>query len=137
MVLYCYPMTGVPGVPSPAGWDLIPGARGCTAEACSFRDRFAELRATGATSIYGVSAQTRAEQREAAKRLHLPFPLLSDRDLALARALRLPLFTAGGRALLKRLTLVVRAGKIVKVFYPVFPPDRHAVEVLAWLASGQ
>jgi peroxiredoxin len=134
VVLFCYPMTGVPGVTSSAGWDLILGARGCTAEACSFRDHFAELRTAGA-ALYGISTQSRAEQREAADRLHLPYPLLSDRDLVLARALRLPLFTAGARTLLKRLTIVARAGKIVKVFYPVFPPDRHATEVLAWLES--
>lgn len=135
IVLYCYPMTGVPGVALPDGWDLIPGARGCTAEACSFRDHFAGLRAAGATDVYGISAQPPTEQREAVERLHLPFPLLSDQALTLAHALRLPAFTAGGRTLLKRLTLIARHQQIVRVFYPVFPPDRHAGDVIAWLAA--
>lgn len=135
VVLYCYPMTGAPGAALPDDWDLIPGARGCTAEACSFRDHFGDLRGAGADAVYGISTQTPAEQHEAAERLHLPFPLLSDSDLALAHALRLPLFTAGGRKLLKRLTLIARDGAIVKVFYPVFPPDRHADEVIAWLVA--
>lgn len=133
-VVYVYPMTGRPGVPLPDGWDLIPGARGCTAEACAFRDHHADLRAVGA-DVYGISCQTTEYQQEAVSRLHLPFPLLSDEHLKLAEALRLPTFEAQGMRLYKRLTLVVRAGMIEQVFYPVFPPDAHAEQVLAWLRS--
>ena len=144
VVLYAYPMTGVPGVELPPGWDSIPGARGCTPETCGFRDHAAELAALGA-SVAGVSTQSTAYQREVADRLGLPFPLLSDASLALTSALRLPTFTvetgplhdgAGVKTLLRRLTLVVRDGRIEKVFYPVFPPDTHADEVLAWLAAN-
>lgn len=133
-VLYVYPMTGRPGVPLPDGWDLIPGARGCTPEACAFRDHHAELQAAGA-DVYGISSQTTEYQREAVSRLHLPFPLLSDERLELAAALRLPTFEAQGRRLFKRLTLVVSAGMIEHVFYPIFPPDEHAGQVLAWLGE--
>jgi peroxiredoxin len=131
-VLYVYPRTGVPGEPLPTGWDAIPGARGCTPEACSFRDHHAELRAAGA-EVLGLSAQPAAEQAEAAERLHLPFPLLSDHDLRLAAELGLPTFGVDGMTLYKRLTLVVVDGVIDHVFYPVFPPDGHAGEVLGWL----
>jgi peroxiredoxin len=132
-VLYAYPRTGRPGEPSLVeDWDLIPGARGCTPEACAFRDHFAELREAGA-QVFGVSTQSTEYQREAAERLHLPFALLSDASLELTRALRLPTFEAAGETLLKRLTLIVRDGKIEHVFYPVFPPDGHAREVLDWL----
>lgn len=132
-VLYAYPRTGRPGEPSLVDdWDLIPGARGCTPEACGFRDHHAELRDAGA-QVLGVSTQTTEYQREAVERLHLPFLLLSDAQLRLARALRLPTFEAAGETLLKRLTLVVQDGAIEHVWYPVFPPDRHADEVLAWL----
>jgi peroxiredoxin len=131
-VLYVYPMTGRPDVALPPGWDQIPGARGCTAEACAFRDQHADLRAAGA-AVYGLSSQPADEQREAAVRLHLPFPLLSDARLELAGALRLPTFSAGGRRLYRRLTLVVTGGAVEHVFYPVFPPDEHAGQVLAWL----
>jgi peroxiredoxin len=132
-VLYAYPRTGRPGEPSLVeDWDLIPGARGCTPEACAFRDHFAELRAAGA-QVFGVSTQSTAYQREAAERLHLPFPLLSDAELELTRALRLPTFEVAGETLIKRLTLIVRDGAIEHVFYPVFPPDGHAREVLDWL----
>jgi peroxiredoxin len=133
-VLYAYPRTGRPGQPLPDGWDLIPGARGCTSQACDFRDHHADLRAAG-TEVYGLSTQDTEYQREAAGRLHLPFPLLSDAELALATALRLPTFEAGGATLLRRFTLIVRDGVIEHVFYPVFPPDRHAAEVLGWLRS--
>lgn len=133
-VLYVYPMTGRPGVPLPDGWDLVPGARGCTAEACAFRDHHAELRAAGA-DVYGLSSQTTDYQREAVSRLHLSFPLLADEHLKLAEALRLPTFEVQGLRLYKRLTLVVSAGMIEHVFYPVFPPDAHAGQVLAWLRS--
>jgi peroxiredoxin len=131
-VLYVYPMTGRPGVPVPDGWDAIPGARGCTPEACGFRDHHAELAATGAT-LYGLSSQSTEDQREAAQRLGLPFELLSDERLELADALRLPMFEVEGRRLFKRLTLIIQTGIIEDVFYPVFPPDRHADEVLTWL----
>lgn len=133
-VLYIYPMTGRPDVPLPDGWDAIPGARGCTVQACSFRDHHAELRSLN-TGVLGLSAQTTEYQREARDRLHLPFQLLSDSSLQLKYLLRLPTFTAGGMELYKRLTLIVEDGRIVKVFYPVFPPERNADDVLAWLRS--
>ena len=133
-VVYAYPMTGGgPGATLPDDWDSIPGARGCTAEACAFRDHHADLLAAGAAAVFGLSTQDTAYQREAVDRLHLPFPMLSDEGFALTRALRLPTFGAGGRTLLRRLTMVVTDGVVEKVFYPVFPPDRHAAEVLAWL----
>jgi peroxiredoxin len=131
-VVYCYPMTGRPDRSLPAGWDEIPGARGCTPQSCSFRDHHAELRSLGA-NVFGASTQDTEYQREAATRLHLPFALLSDSDLALAGALGLPTFEVDGMVLLKRLTLVIDEGWIEKVFYPVFPPDRSAEEVVEWL----
>jgi peroxiredoxin len=131
-VVYVYPMTGTPGVPLPEGWDQIPGARGCTPESMGFRSHYQELTDLGA-EVFGLSSQDPAEQAEAADRLALPFPLLSDSGLALAGQLRLPTFQAGGRLRYRRLTLVLRAGRIEHVFYPVFPPDRHAAEVVAWL----
>jgi peroxiredoxin len=134
-VVYAYPRTGVPGKPLPDGWDAIPGARGCTPQSCAFRDHFAELKALGVSHLYGLSTQDTSYQREAAARLHLPFPLLSDADLKLQRALSLPVFEVAGMTLLKRLTLVVRDGVIEKVFYPVFPPDRNAADVVAWLGA--
>jgi peroxiredoxin len=134
-VLYSYPRTARPDQPAAAGWDLIPGARGCTPQACDFRDHHADLRAAGA-EVYGLSTQDTEYQREAVERLHLPFPLLSDADLALTGALRLPTFQADGATLLRRFTLIIRDGAIEHVFYPVFPPDRHAAEVLEWLRSG-
>lgn len=133
IVVYCYPRTARPDEPIPAAWNAVPGARGCTAEACSFRDHHAQLRAAGATAVFGVSTQTRAEQAEAARRLNLPFALLSDADFGLADSLRLPTFEFEGRRLLKRLTLIVVNGRITRVFYPVFPPDRHPAEVLGYL----
>jgi peroxiredoxin len=134
VVVYVYPRTGVPGQPSPAGWDDIPGARGCTPESCAFRDAREELARHGA-SLVGLSAQTSDEQAEFAQREHIPYPLLSDHGLVLADAMGLPTFEAGGQRLFKRLTFVAEEGRIVKVFYPVFPPDRNADEVLAWLAE--
>jgi peroxiredoxin len=131
-VVYCYPMTGRPDRSLPTGWDEIPGARGCTPQSCSFRDHHAELRALGA-SVFGLSTQDTDYQSEAATRLHLPFALLSDADLAFARALGLPTFEVDGMVLLKRLTLVIDEGWIEKVFYPVFPPDKSAEEVVEWL----
>ena len=132
-LVYAYPLTWKPGVPElTPDWDTIPGARGCTPEACGFRDHHAELAAAGAR-VYGLSAQTTADQRELADRLHLPFPILSDERLELTRALGLPTFVVAGRTLIKRLTLVMRDGLIERVFYPVFPPEAHAGEVSAWL----
>ena len=135
-VVYIYPRTGVPGQASPEGWDQIPGARGCTPQSCSFRDHFAELKRLGVAQLFGLSTQDTAYQSEAAERMHLPFPLLSDQKLELARALELPTFTVAGMTLLKRMALVIDDGAIAKVFYPVFPPDKNAEEVIAWLASG-
>jgi peroxiredoxin len=134
-VIYCYPMTGVPGRPLPGGWDLIPGARGCTPQSCGFRDHHAELARLGA-AVFGLSTQTTSYQREMAERLALPFEVLSDAELRLASTLRLPTFEADGMRLLKRVTLVVRDGRIEHVFYPVFPPDRSAEQVIAWLESA-
>jgi peroxiredoxin len=135
VVVYAYPRTGIPGIDNPAGWDLIPGARGCTPQSCAFRDRFAELKTLGVDRVFGLSTQDTAYQREAADRLHLPFRILSDEHFSLTRALRLPTFQTSGMTLLKRLTLAIENGKIVRVFYPVFPPDRNASDVIAWLAA--
>jgi peroxiredoxin len=135
-VVYIYPRTGVPGQASPEGWDQIPGARGCTPQSCSFRDHFAELKRLGVAHLYGLSTQDTAYQSEAAERLHLPFPLLSDQKLELARALELPTFTVAGMTLLKRMALVIDDDAITKVFYPVFPPDKNAEEVIAWLQAS-
>jgi peroxiredoxin len=132
LVLFCYPRTGRPGEDPPPGWDEIPGARGCTPQACAFRDHHAELAGLGAR-LLGLSAQPPEEQLEAAGRLGLPYPLLSDPGLTLAAALRLPTFQVGSLRLYRRLTLVARAGRVAHVFYPVFPPDRNAAEVAAWL----
>ena len=132
-ILYAYPMTARPGIPLPDGWDMIPGARGCTPQACAFRDHAAELAACGVDALFGLSVQDRDYQREAALRLHLPFPLLSDHGLAFARALSLPLMEVDGRPLLRRLTMVIDGGRISHVFYPVFPPDSHVEELIAWL----
>jgi peroxiredoxin len=144
-VVFVYPRTGKPGVENPAGWDLIPGARGCTPQSCAFRDRFAELREAGVAHVFGLSTQVPEYQREAAERLHLPFPLLSDAEMKLTQALKLPTFEIAGplegelaaantkARLLKRITLIVRNGVIEHVFYPVFPPDRNADDVIEWL----
>jgi peroxiredoxin len=134
-VVYVYPRTGVPGQPPPDGWDMIPGARGCTPQSCSFRDHFAELRSLGVVHLFGLSTQDTAYQREAAERLHLPFPILSDAELALTRAIRLPTFEVAGMTLIKRMMLVIDDGVISKVFYPVFPPDRSAQDVVDWLRA--
>jgi peroxiredoxin len=134
LVAYVYPRTGTPGQPSPTGWDDIPGARGCTPQSCAYRDSLAEFTSLGAT-VLGVSRQSPDDQREFAEREHIPFPLLSDLDLRLRDTLRLPTFDVEGMTLYKRLTLIAEGGKIVKAFYPVFPPDRNAADVLAWLAT--
>jgi peroxiredoxin len=133
-VVYCYPMTGRPGSDLPSGWDEIPGARGCTPQSCSFRDHHADLQALGAR-VFGLSTQDTEYQREATQRLHLPFALLSDEDLAFADTLRLPTFEVDDMVLLKRLTLIIKDGRIEKVFYPVFPPDRSAEDVVGWLEA--
>jgi peroxiredoxin len=132
LVVYVYPRTGVPGEPLPDGWDDIPGARGCTPQSCAFRDAREELARHGATLI-GISAQTPQEEAEFAEREHIPYPLLSDHEHALADAMGLPTFETSGLRLYKRLTFVAEQGRIVKVFYPVFPPDRNAADVIAWL----
>jgi peroxiredoxin len=132
LVLYVYPRTGRPGAEPPTGWDETPGARGCTPQSCGYRDHGAELRALGAT-VVGLSAQTIDDQREAAERLALPHAVAADPELRLADALRLPTFEFEGKRLYKRLALVAEGGRIVKVFYPVFPPDENAAEVVAWL----
>ena len=132
-VLYVYPLTGRPGFALPTGWDDIPGARGCTPEACSFRDHHTELLEAGAQNVFGLSRQSRAYQSEVAERLHLPFDLLSDSDGTFGDAAGLPAFEVGDLTLYRRITLIVRDSTIEKVFYPVFPPDSHAEEVLSWL----
>jgi peroxiredoxin len=132
-VVYIYPRTGVPGQSMPDGWDAIPGARGCTPQSCSFRDHFAELKQLGVAQLFGLSTQDTGYQKEVAGRLHLPFPILSDVAFKLAQAIKLPTFTAAGMTLLKRMALVIEDGIVSKVFYPVFPPDKNAEEVVAWL----
>lgn len=137
VVVYAYPWTGRPGqVTLTDDWDMIPGARGCTPQSCAFRDHAAEIKAAGAAHLFGLSTQDTDYQREAAARLHLPFPLLSDDRLALAKALGLPTMEVAGRTLLKRLALVIDEARVTTVFYPVFPPDRNAADVLAWLAAN-
>jgi peroxiredoxin len=133
-VLYGYPMTGVPGKPLPDGWDMIPGARGCTPQACGFRDRHHELSRLKA-DVFGFSTQTTEYQREMVDRLHIPFEILSDAGFKLCDALRLPTFEVDGIRLVKRLTLVVRGGRIEHVFYPVFPPNQSADQVMHWLRA--
>ncbi|MGB8586486.1 MAG: peroxiredoxin [Pseudolabrys sp.] len=132
-VVYVYPRTGVPGVDTPDGWDQIPGARGCTPQSCSFHDHFGELTRLGVAQLYGLSTQNTAYQKEAATRLHLPFAILSDEKLTLTRALNLPTFSTE----LKRMALVIDDSTITKVFYPVFPPDKNAAEVIAWLQRSR
>jgi peroxiredoxin len=134
-VVYIYPRTGVPGVANPEGWDQIPGARGCTPQSCSFRDHYGELKRLGAAHLFGLSTQDTAYQREAAERMHLPFPVLSDQKLQLTSAMRLPTFVAAGMSLLKRMAWIIDDGKISHVFYPVFPPDRNADEVVNYLKN--
>lgn len=136
-VVYIYPRTGVPGQALPEGWDDIPGARGCTPQSCAFRDHFNELEALGVAQLYGLSTQDTTYQQEAADRLHLPFPILSDARLAFTTALTLPTFAAAGMTLLKRMALVIDDGFIAKVFYPVFPPDKNAEDVIAWIQASR
>lgn len=134
-IVYAYPRTGLPGVENPDGWDMIPGARGCSPQSCSFRDHYAELAGLGVGHVFGLSTQDTDYQREAATRLHLPFPLLSDAGLELARTMDLPVFEAAGITLLKRTTLVIENATVSHVFYPVFPPDRSAADVVHWLGE--
>lgn len=134
LVIYCYPMTGTPGVPLPNGWDSIPGARGCTPQSCAFRDHHAELQRLG-SQVFGLSTQTTAYQTEASERLHLTFALLSDAQLDFANALKLPTFNIEGMRLIKRITLIAFDGKIQQCFYPVFPPDQNATQVIDWLSQ--
>ena len=134
-VVYVYPRTGRPGQALPTGWNAIPGARGCTPQSCGFRDHFAELKGLGVAQLYGLSTQDSDYQREAVERLHLPFAVLSDEVLKLARAINLPTFTVAGMTLHKRMALVIEDGVVVKAFYPVFPPDKNAEEVIAWLRA--
>ena len=135
ILVYVYPRTGRPGVPAPDGWDAIPGARGCTPQSCGFRDHFADLKGQGVAALYGLSTQDTAYQREAVDRLHLPFAILSDTDLALTMAMTLPTFSVDGMTLLKRMAWVIDDGVMAHVFYPVFPPDKSAETVLAWLRT--
>ncbi len=132
-VVYVYPRTGKPGQDLPAGWDGIPGARGCTPQSCSFRDHDAEIKSLGVKRLFGLSTQDLAYQREVVERLHLPFPILSDASLLLTRALNLPTFGVDGMTLIKRMAWVIDNGVFTQVFYPVFPPDRSAADVIAWL----
>jgi peroxiredoxin len=136
-VVYVYPRTGRPGVPAPDGWDAIPGARGCTPQSCGFRDHFADLKRLGVVQLFGLSTQDGAYQREVVERLHLPFPILSDAGLELTRALRLPTFSVEGMTLIKRMAWVIDDGVISHAFYPVFPPDKSAETVAAWLEASQ
>jgi peroxiredoxin len=133
-VVYCYPRTGRPGAPISPAWDAIPGARGCTPETCAFRDHHRDLQKLGA-EVFGFSTQTTEYQKEMVERLHVPFEVLSDADFAFVHALRLPTFDFEGVTLVKRLTLVISSHRIERVFYPVFPTDKHAAEVMAWLES--
>ncbi|BBI99876.1 peroxiredoxin [Ferrigenium kumadai] len=135
-VIFCYPMTGRPGVSIPEGWVQIPGAAGCTPQACSYRDNHAELKRNG-VGVYGISTQTSEAQKEASNRLGLPYPLLSDADHSFSTALKLPLLEVDGLRLIKRLTLILKDGVVKKCFYPVFPPDKNVVEVIAWLSENQ
>ena len=134
-VVYIYPRTGRPGQATPTGWDGIPGARGCTPQSCGFRDHFADLKRLGVAHLFGLSTQTTTYQREAAERLHLPFAILSDEQLALTRALNLPTFSVDGMTLIRRMAWVIDDGVITRVFYPVFPPDKSAEEVVNWLQA--
>ena len=138
VVVFAYPRTGVPGQPSLVDdWDMIPGARGCTPQTCAFRDLHKVLISAGVARVFGLSTQDSAYQKEAADRLHLPFSLLSDEKLALVKALQLPTMQVEDATLIKRLALVIDGGKVAKVFYPVFPPDRNASDVLAWLEQNR
>jgi len=133
-VVYVYPRTGKPGVPSLPGWDAFPGARGCTPQSCAFRDHAAELAELGAT-VAGLSAQSLDDQIEFAERNHMPYPVIADPGLRLRDALHLPTFEIAGHTLYKRLAWIAPDRRIEHVLYPVFPPDRNAADVVAWLRT--
>ena len=135
-VVYCYPRSGQPDVDPPKGWDQIPGARGCTPQSCGFRDSYGDLHALG-IEVFGLSTQTTDYQLEAVRRLKLPFVLFSDSDMIFTHALKLPTFEIESMTLVKRLTLIILDGRIEKVFYPVFPPDKNAAEVIEWLLQNR
>lgn len=136
-VLFAYPRTGEPGkIGLVDDWDMIPGARGCTPQTCSFRDLFKELKEAGASHVFGISTQETEYQREMVERLHVPFLVLSDSELALSRGLNLPTMDVAGLTLIKRMAMIIDNGKITHVFYPVFPPDRNAGDVLEWLQAN-
>jgi len=135
VVIYVYPLTGQPNVALPSGWDEIPGARGCTPQACDFSNHYQTLNALDA-EVFGLSTQVSAYQLEFKNRLHLPFDLLSDDTLKLKQSLGLPTFSVDGMTLYKRLTLVAKNQQIEKVFYPVFPPNEHASQVIHWLQNN-
>jgi peroxiredoxin len=138
VVVFAYPRTGEPGRPALVDdWDMIPGARGCTPQTCSFRDLFKDLQAAGANHVFGLSTQDHAYQREMAERLHLPFAVLSDEKLALTKALDLPTMDVAGLTLIKRLAMIIDDARITHVLYPVFPPDSNAPDVLAWLQANR
>ena len=134
VVIFCYPMTGVPGQPLPEGWDMIPGARGCTPQTCGFRDLYKEFQGLK-VEVFGCSTQTTEYQKEMADRLHVPFQILSDADFKLTDAIHLPTFDVDGKRLLRRLTMVIGADRIEHVFYPVFPPNESADEVMRWVRA--
>ena len=136
-VVYIYPRTGRPDQDVPTGWNATPGARGCTPQSCAFRDHYQELKQLGVAELFGLSTQDTAYQQEAAERLHLPFEILSDQKLEFAQALKLPTFEVDGMKLIKRITLIVRDETFRKVFYPVFPPNKSADEVVGWLAANR
>lgn len=137
VVLYIYPRTSRPDEPPLEGWDSIPGARGCTAQSCAFRDRYSEFRSMNVAEVYGLSTQDSTYQREMVRRLNLPFPVLSDDKLNFATTIRLPTFTVAGHVLLKRVTLLIDDGTIRWAFYPIISPERNPDEVLAWIRNRQ
>lgn len=136
-IIFCYPRTGEPNEVIPDEWNYIPGARGCTPQACSFRDNFPALKDHGVSTVYGLSTQSTEYQKEVKERVHLPYELLSDEDLEFATSLKLPTFEWKGNTLIKRMALAIRDGRITKVWYPVFPPDQSAAQVLEWLKAGE
>nr|WP_109317078.1 peroxiredoxin [Pseudovibrio ascidiaceicola] len=136
-VVYAYPRTSPPNEGPIEGWDLIPGARGCTPQSCAFRDHFGELKAAGAQAVFGLSTQSTEFQSEAVERLHLPFVLLSDEKLELTKAMELPTFEAGGMVLLKRLTMILKDGVVEHIMYPVSDPAKNAEDVIAYLKQAR